>query len=317
MPEIITLPTDVEISSDGTGHFAMIPGLDFWGPCSFSPNHKYLLAWRDLDISTGVGGRRNKGYGIILLLRGRKVLLYAPETVQRPFCGKVSNTGNFCISDMTFSDGRTGQFFIFDKAGKEVVRHRTGANIYWNDISNNGAYAFCQCASNNGRTLSIMFDAQTGMKQWERQVETGMPEGIDFRAGKNRVALLYNGGKRWLYGDTDGKFLNSSEWEEEVEWNRDAFSLYNEAVSLTEQLKAGGPATLRKKIYNLLKRALHQGEFSDYPHYQAKSFRLYGEVCEYQNDITNAVKCYRKALKIDPKVGVKRRLLKLHKETAV
>ena len=71
---------------------------------------------------------------------------------------------------------------------------------------------------------------------------------------------------------------------------------------------------IKKQICSLIEKALKKGDFQNYPHYKAKSYRILGEIAELEGDIKNAVKFCEFAIKFDPKVGVKRKLNMLRKK---
>lgn len=298
----------VKVGSD----MIRVPSIDFFGVFSESETQLYTVAWADSDQSQGIGGFREGGEGTYILLKNSQVLLTGSS--QRPNDGKVADTGIFVINDWLFGEGLNGIFYVFNKSGEQLVNHRFEANLLNNGISSDGKYAVCQCANSDtddGGVLAF-FDLESRSLTWKASPISGWADSYSFDSINRHLYLEYRDKGKYRY-DFEGNFIDRERWEKERVNYASAFEL---SFIAKEQLKdAGGNLSPDKarELLSLLNRALEKG-IDKYPNEQALIYRTIGETYESIGNTSEAIKNYELALQLNPKVGVKRKIVALKKE---
>ena len=288
-----------------------VRSLDFHGSYSESANKKFILGWQDSDHTKGIGGFRESGEGTYILAENGKLRLKG--RLQRPNGGNVADNGTFIINDWMFGEGKHGTFYVFDKEGVQLIKHRFKANFYNNGVSPDGKFAVCQCAGSDtadGNVLAF-FDIETGALLWKKIPKSGWADSYDFDCEKKYLYLGYRDEGKFRY-DFDGKFLDKEKWETEQIENASAFELSNMAKNQFKEIDDDLTVKDAKEILSLLRKAFKKGLDED-PNEKANAYRTAGEVNEAMGQTDNAIKYYEKAIELNPKVGVKRRLGALKK----
>jgi tetratricopeptide (TPR) repeat protein len=285
--------------------------LDFFGSYSESANSQFTIAWSDSDSKQGIGGFRESGKGTYVLIETGKVLLNGK--VQRPNDGNVANNGNFIINDWMFGEGLRGTFYAFDKTGAVRIKHLFRANLYNNGISQNGRYAVCQCANSDsvdGGALAL-FDLDAGALLWKKPPETGWADSYSFDCNNNILFLHYRDRGSFRYSFAGG-FLDKEALEKQRIENATGFELSSLARSRFRKIQAALTAEAAEEIFLLFNKAIEKG-FAGYPNEEASVHRSIGEIHEALGRIEEAIVSYETALRINPKVGLSRRLTVLKK----
>jgi hypothetical protein len=285
-----------------------IPSRRFFGECVRSPNQRYTLAWRDASDSGTVGGFRRSGKGRYLLLDGKQVI--SEGSIARPNDGKVADNGTFIFNDWGLGDGLQGTFFACDKVGRKLVTRRFKANLFNNGLSPSGDVAVCQtCNSYESEDGSILtlFDLRNGVELAHWIPESGW---ADFYA-LARPGIIQLGYARmgtFAYS-WSGEFLDRERWQEAKLAHGD----YSGTMMMIEHLLKAEVAS--QNVDGLL-RSLDRIEptipTSDLKN-QARAKRLRGQCLEGQDNLPEALRCYEEAISLDPKVGLKRRVVQLTK----
>lgn len=192
-----------------------IDKLGFYESLHRSENGRFILAWSDSDLKSGIGGARDKGHGRYVLLDREKIILQGK--LERPNDGKVSDQGVFVLNDWMFSQDSNGTFYAFEPNGKQLIQHRCRANLDNNGISNDGQYAVCQTYYSEDESDAnklFFFDLRNKKLVWKREPETGLAEDYHFDTERQFLYLLYDKGRSYRY-NFDGNFLDAERWEKE------------------------------------------------------------------------------------------------------
>lgn len=276
---------------------------EFTGEYHQSPNGKFILAWKD----------RNENGEYILLERG-KVKLQAK--MRHPDNGIVSNSGVFVLSDLT-SKGMYGTFHIMNADGEALIKQRCKAKIGHTGISDDGHFAVFQALESTSKSDSCklyFFDVKERKLLWKKLPETigselNWAESYRFDT-KNKVLHLIRDKNRAYRYTFEGTFIDSRLYR------HDCISIGNdiEFLEAIKELKVELSENSDPREYAALITPLKKGlsRFSD-KDTKSKIHRLLGEISHLQGNDIEAIKHFETALKLNPRVGVKRTLEKLKK----
>jgi len=284
--------------------------------CSaLSPNGSYSLTWHDADWESGVGGCRKTGHGGFQL--GRIGSLVLKGKLQRPNDGKVADDGTVIFNDWLFGDGLKGEFCAFTADGRQILKYRFRANLSKNAISADGKYALCTtCVSDNDDSdIIAFFSLGEARLLWKRPIEPQEPRAFVIDPERKRIEFAFDGLGAFAW-DFGGFFLDRDNWVRAVLERGDG-PLVQSLISglLTD---AGHSADRDGLLLSLaaLDRTLGEGfqRFQEQaPKYEAFGYRLKGEVLQALGNSGGALAAYERAIQLDDKVGVKRRVAALRK----
>lgn len=237
--------------------------------------------------------------------------------LQRPNDGRVADDGTIIFNDLLFGDGLKGEFCAFTADGRQILKYRFRANLSKNAISSDGKYAVCTtCASDNDDSFIIaFFSLGEARLLWKRPIRPQEPRGFVIDPERKRIEFVFDelGAFAW---DFNGFFLDRDNWVRAVLDRGDGPLVQSLVSSL---LTDAGHSTDRDGLLlwlAALDRTLVEGfqRFQDQaPKYEAFGYRLKGEVLEALGESGNALAAYEKAIQLDDKVGVKRRVGALRK----
>lgn len=276
---------------------------DFTGEYHQSPNSKFILAWNSLS--------ENGKY--ILLERGKVKLQVKMKHLKN---GMVSNAGVFIISDLT-SKGMYGVFNIINADGETLIRQRCRANLGSTGISEDGHFAVCQALESTSKPDScklFFFDIKNKKLLWKKTPETigselNWAKSYRFDTKKKILHLIHDKNRVYRY-TFEGTFIDSKLYRlHRIDTGNDIEFL--EAIKeLKEELSSNSDA----REYNSFIIPLEKGlkRFSD-KDTKSKIHRALGEIFHLQGNDTEAIKHFETALKLNPRIGVKRTLDNLKK----
>jgi hypothetical protein len=286
---------------------------DYCSACS--PNGAYHLTWHDADLGSGVGGYRKTGHGGFQL--GRAGSLVLKGQLERPNDGRVADDGTIIFNDWLFGDGLKGEFCAFTADGHQILKYRFRANLSKNAISADGKYALCTtCASDNDDSdIIAFFSLGEAHLLWKRPIELQEPSAFVIDPERKRIEFVFDGlgAFGWDFG---GFFLDRDNWVRAVLERGDGPLVQSLISGL---LTGAGHSTDRDGLLLSLaavNRTLGEGfqRFQDQaPKYEAFGYRVKGEVLEALGDSGSALAAYQRAIQLDDKVGVKRRIAALRK----
>ncbi|MFW6118922.1 MAG: tetratricopeptide repeat protein [Planctomycetota bacterium] len=299
----------ISLSEDG---WLRIDAIDWFGSYVASPDGRYILSWRDSFMGTR-GSKTVRRSGAYLLLEGQTVRLQG--RMPRPSAGAVSNVGTFALNDWTFSDKLTSVFKVIAASGAVLLSFRTKAIMDSCGISADGRFACCQTCHSDFDAHSGMlffFEVPSGQLLWKKVPETGWAESYRFDVAERVLYLQYEDLGEYRYRFT-GECVDVERWRAEDRQleNPSGYDLVDMAKRKLKALgDAAGPPGDYVEPRELLRRAL-KAEIS--PNTKARVHRHLGEIAEALSEVDQAISEYEEALKLNERVGVKRRLKKLHK----
>ena len=294
-------PSPLAMRETGSS-FMSIPSLNFFGSFARSPNGRYTLIWRD---GTGThGGARENGEGRYLLLD--EGMLIVDGRMQRPNDGKVANSGIFILNDWRFSSDLIGTFWAFRHDGSLIFSRTFTANLFNNGLSENGMLACCQtCNSSTDDSGKLtIFDLVAGRETSNSVAESGWAQEYEFVAGTSAIQLCYLHGRGSFRYRLSGEFTDREKWIFKGLYDGDLYM----ARRVLDQASGPLDAGQAERLIKCVEKGLRLPEWREH---QAFGWRVRGEIYEACNDLPEATRSYEKAVGLDPKIGVKRRLQKL------
>ena len=276
---------------------------DFTGECHQSANGKFILAWKS----------QNEKGEYVLLERGK---LKFQAKMRHPNNGMVSNSGVFILSDLT-PKGTFGIFHIINADGEVLVKQRCKANLGTTGISEDGQFAVCQTLESTSKSDSCklyFFDTKNKKLLWKKLPETlgselNWPENYRFDTKKKVLYLMHNKNRVYRY-TFEGTFIDSKLYIHDcINTGNDTEFLEAIKELKVETSDNSDPREYDELIVPLQKRLK---KFSD-KDTRSKIHRLLGEIYQLQGNNIEAIKHFETALKLNPRVGVKRTLEKLKK----
>jgi len=274
----------------------------FYGQETSSPNGEFTACCAD-------GHTENEKWknGHLALVKGTTILFH--KRLQRPNDAEVSNNGRVIICDWLNSNELTGKFMIFDQQGEILFSKKTTANLGNAVISPNGIYALFETyGSDTGHSnqfFIVDIEAKKVCAQFERP--------FNFRTAiinevQKQVSMTDNRG--FVYEiDFKGRQTNRADYEAQI-WAKgavlDKLRLYEEKTD-TEKF--------RDPVYlGLLEEAVNDKD-AGYSYGTDSLYRRIGEYYEASGDLPNTILYWEKALAVNPKVGVARKLDALKKKS--
>ena len=290
------------------GNFVRLEPLGFFGEYAKSADSRYLLAWLDATPDMSHGGARNSGLGTYLLLEGDQLLVRG--SMPRPNEGAVANNGCFVLNDWGFGDALGGTFIAGDRTGHNLISHRFEATLGPAGISPSGRWAVSQTlSSDRDSDLLTLWDLAECRVQWQQSRRVKWARSFQFDEQSGLVTLMSDDGGHWRYG-FDGSFLDEDAFQSYLLATANGFALHALA---RERLSAAGERLdqqVGSDVLRLLNQALDRG-LDRYPREQAAVHRTLGEVQERLGEMGRALASYRTALRLDPRVGLKRRVAEM------
>lgn len=267
----------------------------FYGTKKYSKNKEYCVQFCDGHEENGKWKN-----GELALLKNNTLLF--KKSLQRPHDCIVTNEGIVICSDWLNTSSLTGKFIVLNSFGEEIFSKKTTANIGSSAISNDSKIAIFEThnsESTDGDKIFIIdienrglykkFDKIVSFKKATIQNEINIIKLQDYRGFIIEI-------------DFNGNQTNKEDFENQV-------------------LKKG---TIQDKIYlyqdkpesekfndvnylNILNNALND-EDAKYSFGLDQIYRKLGEYYESNNQIEKAIETWEKAIELNPKVGIKRKL---------
>ena len=279
------------------------PNIQMSGPFSESEDGNYMLVRQDRDRERDIGGSRRSGNGRFALTYDGQVVFHGE--CERPTGGVVANTGTFAITDFLFADRTGSKLYVYSSDGKLQLSHSFSANTHSVGISPEGTHVAAQIHSGE----LYLFDIEQHKQISIFVPKSGGASHYMFSARERVLHLCYLNNNRQYRYSFDGTFLDADRYDRErVE---DASS--TELVSIVRERLDGATKEDLPTLLSLIDLSLER-DLSEYRDYEALAFRLRGKIYDSLGDAEQAIDSYREALRIDPRIGVKRRLTTLEKE---
>lgn len=300
---------DVEIESSELGASflkAAINESKIYRPCEVSPNGIYHVATASLKIPNPLTHAAE--IDVVLLVKNSKIVLAIPT--KNPTHIAVANNGTVisaCEALGNKVENYEANFEAIAETGECLYAKKLGALILNMQISPDGDFAAVQLLNSFHEDAGklFLFDFKKNIQafsvcplnRWAR-------DGYVFDTQKNTLTLLYDDGLRLTYSFA-GELLNPEAFEQHKALHGAPWELLEMATREFKESNSESP----QKALKLVERAI--SKITESPNLLSKAHRLAGEIFESSGDKTNAIKHFEKALEIDPKCGVKKKLAAL------
>jgi tetratricopeptide (TPR) repeat protein len=299
--KIETRPEPAGIRQGFSSEIFEIPSRRFMGLCVRSSNARFTLTWN--DNFTG----RSKYF----LLRGLQIV--AEGTLARPNDGAVTDNGTFIFNEWGTGEGLKGTFRAFNDAGEALIAKKFAANLFNNGLSLDGRYAAVQTANAPGSddsSVLTVFDLVQRAQIGRFVPQSGWADQYRFH-DDGTIDLGYQKLGFFRYS-LAGEFIDRGLWEE-AQLTRGDYSMTLITVQRILKDHGGKPdLDLTDRLIRAIDRVtpliMKENEKT-----KALAKRLRGECLEACGDRAAALASYLEALRIDPKVGVKRQIDRLTK----
>jgi len=292
--------------------FVEIPSIGFFGLCKKSHSGEWIISWSDSDDQQHRSGYRESGHGRYVLYNATQDKIVLQGKLERPNSGNVANNGNFSIEDWHFGGDLSGIFYVFSANGSKLIKKRLEANIFNSGISNSGRYAICQTANaptSDGNRL-IAFDVENTTQLFSIHPTTEWADKYKFIEDESYFAVVINKIGTFRY-DIQGNFIDLAKYDA-ARLQSDRFEVA--LLAAKEILKK--PELSNQQAQAALKavlRARALGADKDQS-WKAEALKIQGSAHEFLSNKEEALSAFDEALKINPKIGVKRRADSLRKK---
>lgn len=291
-----------------------IHSINFMGSCKKSKSGEWLICWRDGNSDGSIGGHRDSGHGRYVLYNLIQNRVVVTGELERPQDGQVADNGTFSLEDWQFGGRLSGIFYVFSCSGEILIKKELNANIARSALSTDGKYAVCQTANNrdheDGNTFHG-FDVVNKAQLFSCHPETGWGDGYDFDTETPYFFVKVKNVGKFKY-DKNGVFLDKKKYEL-AQLKSKEFS--HAIFAADEIIKEENLSTKRAQlVLDAMINARSNGADSD-PQWKAHALKLQGLANDFLGNKEEALKNLEEALSLNPKIGVKRKIDSLKKET--
>lgn len=267
----------------------------FYGLKTYSSNKIYC-------ITRSSGHFENEKWinGKIALIKEEKVLF--KKELERPNDCVVSNDGIVICCDWLDSDELIGKFYIFDNMGNQLFSKQTNANLGCCELSLDSKIAIFETHNSNNDDGNKIFIVDIENKKLKNKVERKSTFGTATINTKTEK-IRFKDHRNFIYEmDFNGNQTNFKEYENQILNN----GSINDKLSYYENI----PIELKIKDQNYLdtlNKAITDKD-SNYSFGLDMIYRKIGEFYEDSGNIIKTIEFWEKAIQINPKIGVKRKL---------
>lgn len=237
----------------------------------------------------------------------QKTLLFIKELEQPNDCA-ISQEGISICCDWSNSTELSGKFYVFDKKGNELFFLKTHSNLGSCSISENGEITIIETHNSNspdGNSLFII-----NLK--ESLIINKIKRPISFKKIKidteTKTIELITKNETIFKIDFYGKHLNFSEYKKQLidKGNRNDILLFYS--KLPKEIKFQD----EEYLHTLEKATINEDSYVSLRN--EKVYREIGEFYETKGNFEKTIEYWEKAIEINPKVGIKRKLDKYKKK---
>ncbi|MDR3652286.1 MAG: hypothetical protein P4L34_04865 [Paludibacter sp.] len=273
----------------------------FYGSEEYSINKEYCVIYCD-----GYYDNDKWKNGTLALINGKKILF--KKRIQRPNDCLVSNNGIVVCCDWLNSDELIGKFMIFNNNGELLFSKKTFANLGVCGISNDGKIALFETYDSETDEGNKLFIIDVESKKIIKRIERPSSfNKVTIDANSKRIGLINN--RNYIFEiDFDGNQTNKEEYEMQIMVTGsilDKLGLYS--------LKSDEAKFQDTEYLTLLENALLDQDAS-YSYGFDRLYRYIGEYYDANDNIIKTIEYWEKAVEINPKVGIKRKLDALKKK---
>lgn len=295
--------------------FSQMGIFNFIDGCSESANKEWGIFWSDSEISDKVfvSGYRTQGYGVVGILNIKnKNYKLCENLLQRPNNGCIANNGNALVVDYLFGNELSCVVYVFSKNLELLFEKKFSANYLNGDISACGNFIVVQLASSKTNDSNKLILINIADNEIIFSIKSPkIADSYQINTDKKIITVKFpDDDKNYRY-NFNGTFLDKDKLINFILLKSDN---YHEVIELTTSLLKKN--SLDKEIIadildclNRLERTIEEKHKYCLP----KIYRNKGIAYEMLGNNNYAIKFYKKAIKLDPKIGVKRRLASLLK----
>jgi hypothetical protein len=252
---------------------------------------------------------------VILISQGKP--LWQRE-LQRPNDGVVANSGHSAVNDWLFGSGLRGKFYVLSPAGDVLIEARVSANLVKCGITDDGELAWCSTArSDTKRDSEIVgvFTVNPPKQMFKTESLYGEVSHLSLSSGdvhivtEHGIAYQFSTQGKLLNGDLVETSIDKVQIEKGSSW--ELLGIVESRLQKLSVMESGEKS--RTEVFELLKLASERDSEGSMG---ARIERLRGKLNYALGDKEIALTNFKRALELDPKVGVKRLISKLEKEVA-
>ncbi|TZF83916.1 hypothetical protein FW774_10695 [Pedobacter sp. BS3] len=273
----------------------------FYGTKKYSLNRQYCVSYAD-----GYYDNNKWKNGDIALVKDNKLLF--KKKLQRPNDCFVNNDGTVIVCDWLNSGALTGKFFVFSTTGEELFSKKTTANLGNCAISDNSQIALFETHNSDTNDGDKIFIVDIPNKQIIRKFERPASFNNAIIDTENKRIRLKDHRGFVFEIDFEGNQTNAEEYENHILTKGSVYDRLWVYAEKPDETKLKDP-----KYLELLNKALTDKDAS-YSFGKDKIYRMIGEYYEANADIPKTIENWEKAIQINPKIGVKRKLDSLKKQ---
>lgn len=285
-----------------------IDSIDYFGLHEKSQNGNWLISWRDKSQ-----GEANGEHGEYLLYDLVNKRVAAHGKLERPHSGHVANDGTFSIEDWMNMGSLIGTFYVFSSTGEVMFKELLQANIFNSGISQNGLLAVCQTANSpNSDDGSVMLavDIKNKSRLFKIHPKTGWADSYDFNEDKQHIKAVVNKVGKFSY-DSKGNFLDDKKY---IEARLNSTEYHIAILACDEIMKADNVSIeVAQSVLKSATQALNKGGVND-SSYKPLAYKSIGLAQLVLGNEVEALQNFDEAMKLNPKIGLKRKSDSLRKK---
>lgn len=292
----------------------LIDSIQFHGQFARSRNGNFMFAWQDFDYLGGrVGGRRDHGLGRVALINNKRLMWQ--RDLERPNDGSVANSGHAAVNDWLFGDGLNGTFYVFSPEGDTIIESHFAANLMSCGLTDDGTIAWCSTARANdeedSRRLSV-FTVVPPKRLFKTDVLYGNVSEVTVSDEAIHVVTDQKIPYRFSFdgGILNEETVNAAIDKSQIE-NGSSWDLLGIVESRWQQRTFDQDGKRVDDVFELMDLA---SERTDDSRMIARIERRKGEFRLELGDKEQALIHFKKALAVDPKIGVKKLAAKIESE---
>lgn len=288
-----------------SGSILTVDSLGFMGPYALSPKQQFAIGWDDKT-------------GAFVLARGSEVAVSGRMQSPALGLGAVADCGVFALVSGTPGGFAADTLNVFDATGKRLVTQRFDLNVFIVAVAVEGDFVACQLADGD----VVLLDVRSAGVSWRKPANSAtglrlLAVGLAMPPGANCVELDLGLGRCFRIG-LNGDYLDADELlpalVEAAKRSPNGLSLFYLVRERLDRLDGRAADSDVQELMGLLQAAQRLG-FRDYPSVEAAAFRAMGELSELVGNSAAALADYETALRLNAKVGVKRRIDPLKRGT--
>jgi hypothetical protein len=286
-----------------------IPELDLIGKGAHSPNKQFLIACAESRrgaSATLTGGMRDSNYGVAAVIRNGE-LMWSHE-VERPYAGEVSDTGVAVVADWGLGSGLKSTLLVYSPEGTTLIEMRVEANLNSCAITADGKYAAfttCYAEIEDVSAKLFLFDVANMREMFRADFPLSR---VCSMFAQDDAVVIQAEARRYRF-QLDGTLTNALEIQIadfEAAMSEDNFD--QAAAILKSRGNSSNEPEWEAFIRSGYRVILACSKASDV---WAKCHKALGEISLASDDPTGAITHFEEALRLNPRIGLKKKLADL------